>query len=110
MARKKKPARIGKTVDAFLEQLKRKKLPIAAVYLFGSFAHGKQHVWSDVDLCVVSSQFKNAWTALQYLWRERPPIEDPYAPAIEPVGFSTKEFREGGMLIDEIKRTGIRIK
>lgn len=109
MARKRIPKKIIKTVTLYTDTLKNDDLPINSVYIFGSFAKGNPHAWSDIDVCVVSPKFCDPWNALQYLWQKTPRIENPYAPHIEPVGFSPKDFRAGGMLIDEIKRHGVKI-
>lgn len=109
MARQRIPRKIIKKVEAYTETLKQDKLPVQHVYIFGSFAKGTPHKWSDIDVCVISPKFSNSWDALEYLWQKTPRIEDPYAPHIEPVGFSPKDFRAGGMLIDEIKRYGVKI-
>lgn len=71
-----------------------------------NFLFIKNALWSDIDLCVISPKFKNPFDAMQYLWLKR---MDDNTPAIEPVGFSLKDFKEGGSLIHEIKKTGIRI-
>lgn len=34
------------------------EIPIDKMLFFGSFAKGKQHKWSDIDLVVVSPKFK----------------------------------------------------
>ena len=34
-----------------------KEIPINKILFFGSFARGKPHKWSDIDLIVVSSRF-----------------------------------------------------
>lgn len=109
MARKRIPKKILKSIDDFTKNLKHEHVPITEVYLFGSFAKGTSHKWSDIDVCVISPQFKDSWEAMQFLWQKRPTITDPYQPHIEPVGFSPKDFRAGGMLIDEIKRYGVKI-
>lgn len=109
MAQKRIPKKIIQTVEDYLTSLKKEKLPIKEVYLFGSFAKGKQHKWSDIDVCVVSPKFKNSFTALQYLWKIRPDITNPYEPTIEPIGFTPKEFKENSMIVNEIKKTGIKI-
>lgn len=92
-------------VSAYVDALRADQLPIDQVFLFGSYAHGTQHRWSDVDLCIVSSKFRTPWEALQYLWKKVPDT----SLTIEPVGFGTRDFQEGSTLINEIKRTGVRI-
>ncbi|MBF8280484.1 MAG: nucleotidyltransferase protein [Candidatus Magasanikbacteria bacterium] len=106
MAKKKLPLIVKKNINEYIAALKKDRLPIERVILFGSYAKGKQHRWSDIDLCIVSSKFKDAWRALQYLWSKR--IYDSGI-TIEPVGFSKRDFKYPSSLIAEIKRTGIDI-
>lgn len=107
MAKKAIPKKIEKEITEYIANLKKDRLPIKKVILFGSYAKGRQRKWSDIDLCVISPRFKNAFEAMQYLWLRR--IND-YGHAIEPVGFSPKDFKEGSSLINEIKKTGREIK
>lgn len=47
-----------RTVVAELRRVLQKAgIPIDRLILFGSYARGTPHPWSDIDLCVVSSQF-----------------------------------------------------
>ena len=39
------------------KELVNNEIPIQKILLFGSFARGKTHKWSDVDLIIVSSKF-----------------------------------------------------
>lgn len=107
MARKTIPKKIKNEIAHFVNVLKADNLPINRVILYGSYATGKQHKWSDIDLCVISPRFKNPWLAMQYLWSKRP-RDDKYT--IEPIGYSPKDFSDADWLINEIKRTGIKIK
>ncbi len=108
MAKKTIPKKIEKEIIEYIASLKKDRLPIRKVILFGSYAKGKQHKWSDIDVCVVSPRFKNPWKAGGYLWSKRQISDIRYT--IEPIGFSPKDFREGSSLINEIKQTGIEIK
>lgn len=108
MHRKAIPKKVRTEIDEYISVLRTDKLPIKKVILFGSYAKGKQHKWSDIDLCVVSPRFRSAWKAMQYLWSKREISNVRYV--IEPVGFSPKDFKEGSSLINEIKQTGIEIK
>ncbi len=108
MAQKKIPAVIREEVKKFMAQLQQDKLPVTAVYVFGSYAKGTAHAWSDIDVCVISSNFTDVWEALQYLWARRP--ED-HGLTIEPIGFSPADFNDPhDPLIQEIKTTGVRIQ
>jgi len=107
MAKRKIPKEINKQIIKYIDILKRDKLPIKKVVLYGSFAKGKQTKWSDIDLCIISPKFKDAYYAMQYLLSKT--ITTPSHP-IEPVGFSPKDFQDKyGSLINEIKTTGIEI-
>lgn len=109
MVKKKISKKLSEKIYEYLEILKADKLPIAKVILFGSYAKGTQHKWSDVDLCIISSKFNNPFKAMQYLLLKRN-FDMKYT--IEPVGFTPKDFKEkhSSSLINEIKRTGIEIK
>lgn len=108
MAKKAIPKKVKSEISKFVNALKTDKLPIERIIIFGSYAKGKQRKWSDIDVCVISPRFKNPWKAMGYLWLKREISDVRYA--IEPVGFSPKDFREGSSLINEIKQTGIEIK
>lgn len=80
---------------------------IDAFYLFGSYAKGNAHKWSDVDVCVVSPSFGiKIKRPLDYLWNKRLVLDDF---VIEPIGFSPKEFAQGSPLISEIKKYGVKM-
>ena len=106
MARKRIPKKIEEKINEYLKELKKDKLPMKAVFLFGSYAKGTEHKWSDIDLCVVSSRFTNQLKATQYLWLKR---TSDSGITIEPIGFSPRDFAEEDSLVHEIKKTGIRV-
>lgn len=109
MARQTIPQPIKNEINKYLQALKKDKLPLTKVVLFGSYAQGKPHRWSDIDLCIVSPRFKNAWQASQYLWSKRKITDIRYA--IEPIGFSPTDFQDKyNLFSQEIKKNGIEIK
>lgn len=112
MVKKKVPKKIEKEAKRFIEILKKDNTPIDKVILFGSFAKGTPHKWSDIDLCVVSPKFKNPYYTNEYLWKRRPDGANTKDPWIEPVGFTKEDFKEYDWdpLIHEIKTYGIEIK
>jgi predicted nucleotidyltransferase len=101
------PRKIEKDIKEYVGVLKRSNLPITKVILFGSYAKGTPTRWSDIDLCIVSPKFKDSFLAMQYLWLKK--VKDSF-PAIEPVGYSPKDFEEGSSLIQEIKKSGVEVK
>lgn len=109
MAKKRIPKKVKKAIELYLQELKKDKLPIKEVILFGSWAKGTSKKWSDIDLCIISPKFKDPWKALEYLWSKRKIFDLSYT--IEPLGFSPKDFQDKyNPLIAEIKKTGIKIK
>ena len=109
MAKKRIPKEIIRIVQSYSRRLaEQDKLPIEKVIIFGSYAKGKPHKWSDVDVCIISPKFKDTFKALQFLWTRRNKQE--VIIGLEPVGFSKKDFEKGSSLIQEIKKTGIPIK
>lgn len=100
-------AEAKKIVKKYAEKLKAEKYPFSAVYLFGSFAKGKIHKWSDIDVAVLSKKLKRNWNKNEEtLWKLGASVDD----RIEPHGFSPEDFKEDWIpMVHEIKKTGIRI-
>ncbi|MDP2631052.1 MAG: nucleotidyltransferase domain-containing protein [Candidatus Uhrbacteria bacterium] len=106
ISKKTLPPKVKLQVKKYLAILKKDNLPIQKAFVYGSYAKGTPHKWSDIDVCIVSSRFTSTWSAIEYLWSHRP-FDVRYT--IEPIGFSTKDFREGSPLVNEIKRTGVPV-
>lgn len=107
MAKKRLSKKVIEEVNQYKKLLKADKLPIVGVYVFGSHAKGKAQKDSDIDVAVVSSKFKDSWSALGYLYSKLP-----YGLGwtIEPIGFNPKEFsNKYSSLIHEIKTYGVRV-
>ncbi len=47
------------TVRRFIMKLDEDGIHVEAIYIFGSHAKGKDHIFSDIDLAVISSDFTN---------------------------------------------------
>ena len=109
MVKKRIPQKVKTEILKYINELKKDNLPISKVILFGSYAKGTEHKWSDIDLCIVSPKFKNSFNALQYLWRKRIIHNIQYT--IEPIGFTPKDMNNKySSLIYEIKTNGLEIK
>jgi len=101
------PKRVEKKINLLKDNLKQDGVPISRMYLFGSYAKGNAHKWSDIDICVVSPKFgKEIKDPFMYMWMKQSELNDF---ELEPIGFTPKDFREGDSLIAEIKKHGIRI-
>lgn len=79
--------------------------PLDTVVLFGSYARGWQHAWSDVDLAVVSKAFDRCGAAT---WRKIRQVAHAISPQLDARPFGCKEFAqyERGDFVHEIRRTG----
>ena len=107
MAKKRIPKQVEKKVKEYVDILKADNLPIKKVILYGSYAKGRQHKWSDIDVCIISPKFKDPFEALQYL-SLKTIFNMKYT--IEPVGFSPRDFQDKyDSFIHEIKTTGVEI-
>lgn len=86
-----------------------KELPLDAVYLYGSYVHGRPRVYSDVDVVVVSPVFgtniiKETAVLMEYF--EKTGL------MVEPRAYSREEFKEiekGSFLYEEVLQKGLQI-
>ena len=107
MAKGKLPEKVISEVREYRKILNADGLPIAGVYVFGSYAKGTPRKWSDIDVAVISPKFKNTWNAITYL-RKKVPYGLGWS--IEPLGFSPKDFsNKYSTLISEIKKYGVKV-
>ena len=94
-----------KTAKSFINDCLTTGLSFHKVLLFGSFAKGTAHEWSDIDLLLISDQFNdNVFENLKLYSK----INIKY-PAIETHPYSTEHFSNGNPFIDEIRKEGIDI-
>ena len=90
-------------VKKYLLILKEKNIPVQKALLFGSYVKGNYREDSDIDLAIVSSIFKGD----RFLDRKMiVPLRRGVDSRIEPMPFTPEDFSRGGVLIDEIKKTG----
>ena len=80
---------------------------LRSVILYGSFARGTQHEWSDIDVALVADEFTgfafNDSDLFPYVGIKKPYIR------IEAKTYPTEYVREGDPFIEEITKTGIKI-
>jgi len=87
------PAHIQDGCFSFLERLG-EHIPISQVVLYGSYAQQRAHTWSDVDLAVVSSEFRG----MPFLKRTillRIVGLTANTPKIQALGLTPREFESG---------------
>ena len=90
-------------IRQYIDRLKANDIPVEKVLLFGSYMKETPREDSDIDIAVISSAFKGD----RYLDRRRiVPLRRGIDSRIEPLAFRPEDYADGGILIDEIKRTG----
>jgi predicted nucleotidyltransferase len=100
---------IRQTINAFIKELKRKKIKVAKVILFGSRTSGRAHEYSDIDVAVVSPNFgKDRYQEGANLFEIACAID----PRIEPVPISLSSYENDTWIpiIYEIRKNGIEVK
>lgn len=87
--------------------LLKNKIPIAAIYLFGSYARGKARNGSDIDFCVVSKAFgRDDFNEMVIINQ----IAKRIAPEIEAFPVAEKELKsKSNPFIKEALESGKRI-
>lgn len=100
--------RARELIQDYISYLRREhKIPIQAVYLFGSYAKGKPRQWSDIDVAIISEKFTAKIDPYVYLALRLREKDIKYC--LEPIGFHPKDFVDEDPLVWEIKQHGIRI-
>lgn len=96
-------------VDRIIKELAKelnKTVPLEKVILFGSFAKGKVHPDSDLDLVFISPEFKgrDSFSRFRLIARARKNYELP----MDYFGFTPEEFEKASPLatLGEIRETG----
>ena len=98
---------VEEKVLAFGRLLEEKGIPVKKLVVFGSYAKNQATINSDIDLCVVSSEFgKDPIDEMQFLVKQTPKIDT----MIEPYPFSPQGYNElENPLVLEIRKYGKEI-
>lgn len=97
---------IIETVKRYIEELGKNGIEVSEALLFGSHTKGAAKEDSDIDVALISHSF----TGDRFEDRRKiVPLRRKIDSRIEPIPFKPEDFTEEGMLVEEIKRTGIRI-
>ena len=97
--------KIEENVNEYITVLKKDKLPIKKVVVFGSHIKKMTHPGSDIDVCIISPKFKDNFNALHYLLMKSYKVKG----LIEPHPYHPKDFVDEDPLVWEIKKTGVII-
>lgn len=102
------PSEVMNVIDDFIKLLQEENIKIEKVILFGSYAKGTQRKDSDIDLAIISPDFKEEeciknMTLL--LCKANLLKVD-----IQTIPFSIEEYNEPKGIMEEILNTGIELK
>jgi predicted nucleotidyltransferase len=100
---------IIKKVKEFVKELKRQRIKVAKVIIYGSRISGKSRKYSDIDVAIVSPDFgKDSYEEGARLFVIAGKID----PRIEPVPISVESYKNDTWipLIYEIRTKGIELK
>jgi len=100
---------IIKKVKEFVKELKRQKIKVVKVIIYGSRIYGKAHEYSDIDIAIVSPDFgKDSYREGARLFEIAGKID----PRIEPFPISIESYENDTWipLIYEIRKNGLELK
>jgi predicted nucleotidyltransferase len=100
------PDKIKKTIRSYLSTLQQNNIPIKEAVLFGSYATGKNHEWSDIDIALVSDLF------VGNRMDDKDKIRDitlSVSYDIEVLPFAPFDFNSKNPFVKEILKTGIKL-
>lgn len=92
-------------VKKYISYLIDNKFNIQKVYLFGSYANGRYHEDSDIDLAIIMNNLSNSFTTQVELMK----ISRKFDTGIEPHPFEKSDFNENNPFANEILDKGIQI-
>lgn len=89
-------------IKDYADLLKKKGIKVEKMILFGSYSKGKATSWSDIDLCVVSSEFgRKPWLEAKKLNRLALEVDE----NLQPFPFNPSDLNDKySTLIAEIKK------
>jgi len=105
-----------KIVKDFITRYKRTLEPhikVESMILFGSYARGEQGRYSDIDLIVISPDFKRMGYMDRMIWLSKMRGDKFINRAMDVLGYTKEEFgkmRKESAVLDEAWREGVRIK
>ena len=100
------PVAVTEIVRRYVSALERNGLAIKEAFLFGSHARGTAGPYSDIDVALVSDCFSgDRFEDRRRIVPLRRDIDD----RLEPIPFRPEDFENGGILVEEIHRTGVPV-
>ncbi len=94
-----------KIVKKYINYLKTNKYNIQKAYIFGSYANGRFHEDSDIDLAIVLDNLSNSFIMQIELMK----LSRKFDTRIEPHPFDKSDFNESNPFTNEILTKGIKV-
>lgn len=101
------PESIQKIIEDYVIKLS-KVIPIEKVIIFGSYAKGNSHEYSDVDIAIFSDYFKDMSRVDGIYFLLLNAMD--YDIDIEPQPFTIDEYNQPIGIVSEIVKTGIELR
>jgi predicted nucleotidyltransferase len=91
-------------IKKFKEALEATGVRVERIILFGSYANGTQHEWSDIDLVVLSQDFNNVglWERIKMISKAICIVFEP----IQAIPMTPEEWEKGDSMMVEIAKQG----
>lgn len=102
------PSKVITIIEEFIKLLEEDNIKIEKVILFGSYAKGTQRLDSDIDLAIISPDFKeeDCTKNMTLLLCKANLLKVD----IQTIPFSIEEYNEPKGIMEEILDTGIELK
>jgi len=107
-----KSKKIRKIVKEYIKTLK-PFIQIEKAILFGSWARGRGHRDSDIDLIVISPDFGKLDFMKRLIWLSKMRREKFMSPPMDIFGYTSEEFEKlskESIVLEEAKKEGVVIK
>ena len=102
-----KPDSVLTLVREYIRALEKNGYKITGAFLFGSYARGTAHEWSDIDIALVSPDF----TGDRFRDRQKiVPLRRQIDVRLEPMPFRPRDFKNDPIMAEEIKQTGLPVR
>lgn len=105
------PLSVKKIVKEYIKTIK-PFIKTEKVILFGSYAKGKAHKDSDIDLIVISPNFKKIEFMERLVWLSKMRGERFMSPGMDIFGYTPEEFKKlskESVVLGEAKKEGVVI-
>lgn len=100
------PDQIRNIIDKYLQALEAQHIHVKRAILFGSYAHGKENEWSDIDIALVSDAFVGDRFDDRSKIRR---ITLSVSSDLSPLPFRPEDFVPENPFVKEILEKGVRV-